>query len=157
MTDTQALEEVLEETRAEIRRAQADVDRVRQDLAKAEHRLSDLESEERGLMLALKRRRAGGVGEQQERLEVADDDEEPQPETDITDLPRTDAIVRVLADHPAGLSPAGIRDELARRGRADEYQVISAALQHLKSQGRVTSPKRGLYLAAAQQEVSAKV
>lgn len=151
VADTTYIEDLLTDTREAIRVALEELDRIQAEANAAEAKVGLLQREEEGLLLALKRHRnAAGLGQQ--RLEVVDEETSGEPDEEFLDLPRTDAIVRVLLDHPRGLSPAALRDALRERGRDDEYQVVSAALAHLKNQGRVTSPKRGLYVAVRDRE-----
>lgn len=146
VADTTYIEDLLADTREAIRVALEELDRVQAEMNAAEAKVAMLQREEEGLVLALKRH-TSTAGPGQQRLEVVEEEAPAEPDEEILDLPRTDAIVRVLLDYPRGLSPARLRDVLQERGRDDEYPVVSAALSHLKSQGRVTSPKRGLYVA----------
>ena len=62
----------------------------------------------------------------------------------IAELDRTEAIIAILRQSSAPLSPAQIVDGLKAAGRTEEHaRSVSATLDHLKKRGSVRSERRG--------------
>jgi len=117
MTLLDQLRTALDETDEALRVARAERDRI---LAEIE----TLESERRGLDLAIARR--NGSSEQ------TDDSGHWRR------LNRTDAVVAVLNESDESLGPAEITERLIRHGRDDKRDSVAAALAYLKRTGRVS-------------------
>jgi len=66
---------------------------------------------------------------------------------DLAGLERTEAILAVLHDGGTTLSPKEIEQRLEVGGRSDTYRTITATLDHLMKQNKVTRADRGHYLA----------
>ena len=66
---------------------------------------------------------------------------------DLAGLERTEAVLAVLHDGGAMLSPKEIEQRLEAGGRSDTYRTITATLDHLMKQNKVTRADRGHYLA----------
>ncbi len=89
--------------------------------------------------------RAAALGEEARLLR-----EGSQVATDVAALSRVDAIVAVLREAAAPLSPAQIGEALVAAGRPeDSRQTITASLDYLRKQDRVVRVGRGRYAAAA--------
>lgn len=69
-----------------------------------------------------------------------------QSTAELSDLPRTEAIVAVLRSSVDSLSPTEIQRRLHEEGRSDELRSVTATLNHLMGRGLVQRPGHGTYL-----------
>jgi hypothetical protein len=123
------LRDALEDARRALADAERDRERAARQLQAVALRIQELLEETRGLERALARHEGAAV---------------PIP-TDMNwqGLTRTDAIMQILQAEAVALSPTEITNKLVERGRRDRPPVVSAALAHLKSRGRVESAGYG--------------
>lgn len=130
----------------------------------AQQRATNLRQEVEALRAALKRRRRGFDPESSRHslttlddlmaeaalLTVRDDDNPwgTSRTDDWSGIPRTDAVERVLRELAGddGLSPNEIHSLLQERGRSDVRDHVSAALTHLKNNGRAHRSGRAKWL-----------
>ena len=123
----------------DLKSALEDVDRELKDAHEQQQRLTgtieSLEAEARGLELAIARHN----GQVQEMVAA-------NGETAAwRKMPRTDAVIRVLAEADEPLGPAGITGELHQHGREDRRDPVAATLAYLKKKGRVSHESYGMW------------
>jgi hypothetical protein len=66
---------------------------------------------------------------------------------ELTSLPRTEAILRILRAKGSPLSLTEIVASLSAAGRSDDRRLVTATLDYLLKQKHVLRPSRGRYLA----------
>ncbi len=110
----------------------------------SEQMIRRLQAELQGLDLAIGRYEEPQT-EMRPWLDISDKFQEV---TRWRDMYRTDAIVEVMRRHGVAAGPAEIARWLAETGREDDTPVlVSASLDHLKHQKRVTALGRGQWVA----------
>lgn len=119
------IEAALQEAEAELTEARKAVERIPQ-----------LETEVRGLRLALARQR----GEPTLSFSVLVQDEAEDREPNWLTMSRAKAILRLLADSKVPMSPAELSERMAEHGRPnDSPHYVSAVLARLKKTKKVRS------------------
>ena len=66
--------------------------------------------------------------------------------SDLSTLPRTEAILSVLRAAEGTLGPTDIKRSLQAAGRDENLHIVTSTLHYLRKTGRVTTPDRGRYL-----------
>lgn len=102
-------------------------------------RVDALQLERRGLELALARHRGEPVSD------AASD----HRENEWLPLPRTEAILQVMARTDEPMAPVEITRQLKQFGRSDSGHAVSAALSYLHREDRVQSLGRGQWVLVA--------
>jgi hypothetical protein len=105
-------------------------------------KLADVETELRGLRMAIERHTAATRGTVVVGAELRAPGE----------LARTDAIMMVLRKAERPLNPSEVVEALHDLGRDDEYNAVSAALAHLARTDRAYSASRGQWRAGPKSE-----
>jgi len=115
--------------RTALELAQSEREKALTRYHEAEADLDSLDTEIRGLELALVRHNGAPAVEAPPPAEARK----------WAALTRTDAITRVLDEEGGPMSPKEITDALLARGRSDKRKLVAAAIQYLKREGRVHS------------------
>lgn len=132
------IQELIQDAEVALGAAKQRQEDLEAKLAQVGTEIEALHEELRGLRLAQARRE----GRPPEDIDAEAETSEYEVWTKMT---RLGAVERVLAESQGPKSPSAIARLLSERGRDDRPVLVSAALAHLKRQGRVVQAQYGLW------------
>ena len=162
MDDLAIIRQVRDRIRAEITKTKADRDRAQREVEAKDQYLEKLHSELQGFESYLQRHPESETETSQAVVPAhtmtfgQDGDRSSPPPDTMTlgqpikegwDIPRIEAVSRVLREADQPLSPSDIVEALAWVGRDDTMKDVAAALTHLKlKRHRADNVARGLWV-----------